>query len=123
MEYARVEKMRTPAIASNTATVESDVLIGFVDYIKIEVRTSADAASSNTCTVTITDNVLGRTLLTATGITGISNLYPLRVQTKDVTGTAISGNYALFSLASQRLTATVTSGTNTDYVIVYVVIM
>jgi hypothetical protein len=119
---SKIENITTPAIASNVASAESDLLSGYVDCIKIEVRTALNAASSNTCTVTITDNVLGRTLLTATGITGVANVYPLQVQAKGVDGAAITGIYQRFYLASQRLTVAVTSGTNTDYVRVYGVI-
>ena len=123
MNLSRIEKVQTPAIASNAATIQSDVLTGYVDYIKIEVRTAAGAASSNTCTVTVTDSVTGRTLLTATAITGVANEYPLQVQAKGVTGGAIAAVYQRYFLATQRLTFAVTSGTNTDYVIGYIVIV
>jgi hypothetical protein len=118
---SKIEGITTPAIASNVATAQGALLSGYLDYLKIEVRTAAGAASSNTCTVTITDD-LGRTLLTATGITGISNEYPLRVNAKGTTGSAITGAYQRFYLANQRLTVAVTSGTNTEYVRVYGVI-
>ena len=118
---SKIEYILTPAIAGNVASAQGELLSGYLDYLKIEVRTAAGAASSNTCTVTITDD-LGRTLLTATGITGIANEYPLQVQSKGVTGAAITGWYQRFYLASQRLTVSVTSGTNTEYVRVYGVI-
>jgi hypothetical protein len=121
MNLSRIEKVQTPAIASNAATIQSDTLIGYVDTIKLEVRVAAGTASSNTCTVTITDSVTGRTLLTATGITGVSNEYPLQIQAKGVTGAAITGIYQRFFLANQRLTLAVTSGTDTEYVIGYII--
>ena len=119
----QLEETTTPAIASNAATVTSGLLTGFVMHIKLEVRTAAGAASSNTCTVTITDNVLARTLLTATGITGISNHYQLQGQAKDAAGAAITGVYVPFFLANQRVTVAVTSGTNTDYVKAFILVL
>lgn len=118
---SKIEVVTTPAIASNAASAQGHLLSGYLDYLKIEVRTAAGASSGNTCTVTITDD-LGRTLLTATGISGLSNEYPLQVNAKGVTGSAITGVYQRFYLANQRLTVTVASGTNTDYVRVYGVI-
>lgn len=114
------ERVQTPAIASNAATALSQLLTGYVEYIKIEVRVAAGTASSNTCTVTITDNFLGRTLLTATGITGVANEYPLQVQAKGVTGSAITGIYQKYYLANQRLTIAVSSGTDTEFVVVFI---
>lgn len=119
---SKIEMAQTPAIASNVASIESALLSGYVNHVKIEVRKVDNTASTNTCTVTITDSVTGRTLLVATGITGVSNHYPLLVQAKDAAGAAITGFYTRVYLANQRLTIAVTAGTNTEYVIVYGVI-
>lgn len=117
---SQIEHVTSSAIASGATSIESSILHGYIEYILIQVRVAAGTASSNTCTVTVTDNVLGRTLLTATGITGVSNGYHLQVQAKGVDGAAITGVYERFYLRGQRLTFTVASGTDTDYIEAYI---
>lgn len=119
---SKIEYVRTPAIASNAATVESDMCFGLVMEIRVDVRTSAGAASSNTCTVTITDNLFGRTILTEAGVTGASNFFDPASQWQD-NGATNTGLYKPFTLVNQRFTVAITNGTNTEYVEVWVKIL
>jgi hypothetical protein len=114
----KLEHVVTPAIASNTATIQSSLCDGFVMEWRIDVRTSAGAASASTCTVTIKDNVFNRTLFTKTGITGIENYFDPFAEIQDSGGTA-TGLRKPFYLANQRFTVTITSGANTNYVEVW----
>jgi hypothetical protein len=118
-----IERVTTPAIASTTATATSALLTGYIEHIRLQVRVAAGTTSSNTVTVTITDSDLGRTILTVAGISGLSNQYPIKVQSKGAAdGAAITGEYEKMYLHSQRLTIAVTSGTNTDYVEAFILV-
>lgn len=111
----KVEQVRTPAIASNAASVQSELCSGFAMEWRVDVRTAAGAASSNTVTITITDNVFGRTLLTKTGVTGVGNFFDPAAFWTDNAGVTTSIPKPFF-LANQRFTVSITAGTNTDYV-------
>src|SRR5262245_8052696 len=115
---SKIEFVTTPAIASNTATIESDVCDGLVMEWRVDVLTSAGAASGSTCTVTITDNVFGRTLLVKTGVTGVGNFFDPSVVWTDTAAVATTTPKP-FCLVGQRFTVTITSGTNTNFVRVW----
>lgn len=116
---SKIELVTTPAIASNTATVESDVCEGLAMEWRIDVlQADGVTPSVNTCTVTIKDNIFERTLFTKTGITGTLNFYDPYAEIMDSGGTA-KALYKPFTLANQRFTVTVTSGTNGQFVKVW----
>lgn len=119
---SKIEYVRTPAIASNAATAESDLCDGLLMELRVDVRTSAGATSSNTVTITIIDNVFGRTLLTKAGVTGIGNIFDVGAQWQTNAAVA-TGLYKPFALANQRFTVTIASGTNTEYVEVWAKIL
>lgn len=111
----------TATISGTTASAVSNLLSGYLTHIKIEVRTAAGATSSNTCNVTITDD-LARPILTVTGITGIANHYPIMVEAKGADGAAVDDVLTRIYLAGQKLNIAVASGTTTEVVTVYGVI-
>jgi hypothetical protein len=116
---SKIELVTTPAIASNTATVESDVCEGLAMEWRIDVlQADGVTPSVNTCTVTIKDNIFERTLFTKTGVTGTLNFYDPYAEIMDSGGTTKS-LYKPFTLANQRFTVTVTSGTNGQFVKVW----
>lgn len=110
----------TPAIASNAATQTSDVLSGVLVGLVIDVFEADGTESSNTCTITLSDN-LGRTLWTDTGITGFANYVMPQKAVVDTAGDA-TGSYAFQLVTNQTLTVTIASGTDTEYVRVYVLL-
>jgi hypothetical protein len=116
---SKIELVTTPAIASNTATVESDVCEGLAMEWRIDVlQADGVTPSVNTCTVTIKDNIFERTLFTKTGVTGTLNFYDPYAEIMDSGGTT-KALYKPFTLANQRFTVTVTSGTNGQFVKVW----
>lgn len=122
LEYSmssKVEHVKTLAIAATIASKESNLCSGFAVEFRVDVRTAAGAASSNTVTIVIKDNVFNRTLLTKTGVTGIENFFDPSAEWQTNAGVA-TGLRKPFYLAGQRFTVTITAGTNTDYVEVWV---
>lgn len=115
---SKIEHVRTPAIAGTVASIESNLCTGLAVEWRVDVKTAAGAASSNTVTITITDNVFGRTLLTKTGVTGLSNFFDPAAIWTDNAGVT-TGIPKPFYLANQRFTISITAGTNTDYVEVW----
>lgn len=116
---SQVIPITTPAITSNAATQTSDVINGLITRIRVDLRTAAGAASGNTATVTITDVNLNQDLLTLTGLTGIENTYCPQQEIADNTGTG-TGLYMPINMITNKLTVTVASGTDTEFVRVFV---
>lgn len=115
---SKLEAVQTPAIASTIASKESGLCDGFVMEWRVDVLTAALAASSNTVTIVIRDNVFNRILLTKTGVTGIENYYDTAKEWQSNAAVA-SGLRAPYFLANQRFTVSITSGTNTEIVKVW----
>jgi hypothetical protein len=115
---SKIEHVKTDPIASNAAVKESNLCNGSVMEWRVDVRTAAGAASSNTVTITITDNVFGRTLLTKAGVTGVGNFFDCGAEWMN-NACVVQDLYKPFELCNQRFTVTIASGTNTDYVEVW----
>lgn len=109
----------TDAIASGGATKVSDLVTGLLNRIRIDILTSAGAASVDATDVRITDSNMGQDILTVTNITGLENIYNPQVPVHTILGVA-TGLYTPLMLTTNRLTVVVTNGTNTDYVRVLV---
>lgn len=117
----KIEQITTPAIdGSGDAVKESRPLSGIIGEIRIDVLVAAGTVSTNSTVVVITDNVFERTILSVTlGSGGLKNLYyPLR-KIDNTSGTT-QAFYDSMSLASQRLTVTISSATATDFVKVWI---
>jgi len=105
----------TPAIASNTATIDTLPVSGLVLGMRFKVNTSAGVASVATCTITVTEvDGMGRTLMTATTVTGYSLWYNPQDEI-DTTAGVGTGLYSPFAVTG-AIRITVTSGTDTNYV-------
>lgn len=115
---SKIEHVRTPAIATNAATVQSELCTGDIMEWRVDVRTAAGAASASTCDVTIKDNVFNRTLLAKTGVTGVENFFDPGAEWLNSSAVA-QDQYKPFFLANQRFTVTIANGTDTDYVEVW----
>lgn len=116
---SQVEIITTPAIASNAAAKQGEILTGFIVGIRVDILESdGTTTSSNTADVTITDNIFNQNLLVVTGITGIENFYNPQDERDNNLGVGQAG-YQPFFLASQRLTVTVANGTDDEIVKVF----